>query len=79
MGELFWLGVGLAIVLVLLAAWAIDRQSRGRGHQVRSGSDMYRDVREQNRDNRAGETTEYLNQDQSWTHRSRQNRQHGSD
>jgi hypothetical protein len=79
MGELFWLGVGLAIVLVLLAAWAIDRQSRGRGHQVRSGSDMYRDVREQNRDNRAGETTEYLNQDQSWTHRSRQNRQHRSD
>jgi len=79
MVELFWLGVGLAIALVLLAAWAIDRQSRGRGHQVRSGSDMYREVREQNRDNRAGETTEYLNQDQSWTHRSRQNRQHRSD
>jgi hypothetical protein len=79
MVELFWLGVGLAIALVLLAAWAIDRQSRRRGHQVRSGSDMYRDVREQNRDNRAGETTEYLNQDQSWTHRSRQNRQHRSD
>jgi len=79
MVELFWLGVGLAIALVLLAAWAIDRPSRRRGHQVRSGGDIFRDVREQNRDNRAGETTEYLNQDQSWTHRSRQNRQHRSD
>lgn len=34
MVELFWLGVGLAIALVLSAAWAIDRQSRRRGHQV---------------------------------------------
>jgi hypothetical protein len=79
MVELFWLGIGLAIALVLLAAWAVDRQSRRRGHRVRSGSEIFRDVREQNCDNRAGETTEYLNQDQSWTHRSRQNRQHPSD
>jgi membrane protein implicated in regulation of membrane protease activity len=79
MVELFWLGVGLAIVLVLLAAWVFDRQSRRRGHQVRSGGDIYRDVREQKRDNRAGDTTEYLNQDQSWTHRSRQDKQHPSD
>jgi hypothetical protein len=65
--------------LVLSAAWAIGRQSRRRGHQVRSGGDMFRDLREPNRDNRAGETTEYLDQDQSWTHRSRQNGQHRSD
>jgi hypothetical protein len=78
MVELFWLGVGLAIALVLSAAWAMTAKADAEG-QVRSGGDIFRDVREQNRDNRAGETTEYLNQDQSWTHRSRQNRQHRSD
>jgi hypothetical protein len=68
---LVWLGIALAIALVLLATWVIDRRDRRRGHQVRSGGDIFRDVREQNRDNRAGESAEYLNRDQSWTHRSR--------
>jgi flagellar biogenesis protein FliO len=37
---LFWLGVGLVITLVLLAAWAVDRRARRMGHHVRHGSDI---------------------------------------
>ena len=73
---LVWLGIVLAIALVLLAARAMDRQGRRRGHHVRSGGDIFHDVREQNRDNRAGESAEYLNRDQSWTHRSRGGEHH---
>jgi hypothetical protein len=68
---LVWLGIGLGIALLLLAVWAVDRRSRRRGHSLRAGADIFRDVREQNRDNRAGEEQKYLNPDQSWTHRSR--------
>ena len=75
MVELFWLGIGLAIALALVAAWAVDRRDRRRGHQLRSSGDIFRDVREQKRDNRSGDTTAYLNPDQSWTHRSRREQQ----
>jgi hypothetical protein len=60
--------------LLLLAAWAADRRGKRRGHHLKAGADIYRDVREQNRDNRAGDEQAYLNQDQSWSHRSRQAR-----
>jgi hypothetical protein len=64
--------VGLAIALILLAAWAVDRRSRRRGHNVRGGGLIARDVREQNRDHQAADAQEYLNPDRSWTHRARQ-------
>ena len=47
---LFWLGVGLVITLVLLAAWAVDRRARRRGHHVRHGSDILSDAWEHGRD-----------------------------
>jgi hypothetical protein len=69
---LVWLGIGLGIALLLLAGWASDRRSRRRGHHLRGGADIFRDVREQDRDLRAGHEQRYLNRDQSWMHRSRQ-------
>jgi hypothetical protein len=67
-----WLGIGLGVALLPLAAWASDRRSQRHGHHLRAGADIYRDVREEHRDLRAGHEQRYLNPDQSWTHRSRQ-------
>jgi hypothetical protein len=39
----FWLGVGLLLALVLLAARAMDRRDRRRGRYLRSGGEMARD------------------------------------
>jgi hypothetical protein len=68
---LFWLGIGLVIALVLLAAGATDRRARRRGHHVRSGGDIFRDAREHNRDVEAGGEVGHMNQDHSWTSHSR--------
>ena len=71
---LFWLGVGVALALVLLAARAADRRGRRRGHHLRDGLDIYRDTREQHRDSRAGDAQGWMNRDQSWTSRSRRSK-----
>jgi hypothetical protein len=72
MGALvFWLGVGLLVALVLLAARAVDRRDRRRGHFLRSGGEMSRDSREHRRDAVAGDGVGHLNADRSWTAHSR--------
>jgi hypothetical protein len=68
---LFWLGVGLMITLILLAAWAVDRRGRRRGHHVRHGSDILSETWEQGRDADMSGNAFYLGQDLSWTSRSR--------
>jgi hypothetical protein len=68
---LFWLGVGLVIALVLLAAWAVDRRARRRGHHVRHGSDILREAWEHGRDADMSGNAFYLGQDLSWMSRSR--------
>jgi hypothetical protein len=73
MGALvFWLGVGLLLALVLLAARAIDRRDRRRGHSLRSSGAMFRDAWEHRRDAVAGDSIGHLNADRSWTAHSRQ-------
>jgi hypothetical protein len=72
MGALvFWLGVGLLVALVLVAARAIDRRDRRRGH-LRSSGEMSRDAWEHRRDAVAGDSAGHLNADHSWTAHSRQ-------
>jgi hypothetical protein len=68
---LFWLGVGLVISLVLLAAWAVDRRARRMGHHVRHGSDILSETWEHGRDADMSGNAFYLGQDLSWTSRSR--------
>jgi hypothetical protein len=68
----FWLGVGLLVALVLLAARAVDRRDRRRGHSLRSGGEMFRDAWEHRRDAVAGDSIGHLSADRSWTARSRQ-------
>jgi hypothetical protein len=68
---LFWLGVGLVITLVLLAAWAVDRRARRMGHHVRHGSDILSETWEHGRDADISGNAFYLGQDLSWTSRSR--------
>ena len=73
MGALvFWLSVGLLLALVLLAARAVDRRDRRRGHSLRSSGAMARDAWEHRRDTVAGDSTGHLGSDRSWTAHSRQ-------
>ena len=73
MGTLiFWLSVALLLALVLLAARAIDRRDRRRGHSLRSSGEMSRDAWEHRRDAVAGDSTGHLSSDRSWTAHSRQ-------
>jgi hypothetical protein len=69
---LFWLGIGLVIALVLVAARATDRRARQRGHHLRSGGDMSSAALEQRRDTMASDGIGHLNSDRSWTSRSRE-------
>jgi hypothetical protein len=63
-----WLGIGLLVVLVLLAAWTVDR--RGSGH-ARSVKDISRDLREQDRDNRVVDAQGYVDTGGTWKYRPR--------
>jgi hypothetical protein len=73
MGALvFWVGVGLLVTLVLLAARAVDRRDRRRGHFLRSSRAMSHDAWEHRRDSVAGDSVGHLNADRSWTAHSRQ-------
>ena len=69
---LFWLGIGLVIALVLLAARATDRRARQRGHHLRSSGDMSSAALEQRRDTVASDGMGHLSSDRSWTARSRE-------
>jgi hypothetical protein len=82
MGALvFWLGVGLVVVLVLLVARAVDRRDRRRGHDLRSSGAMARDAWEHRRDSVAGDSAGHLGSDRFWTAHARhvQDRSHRSD
>jgi hypothetical protein len=82
MGALiFWLGVGLLVVLVLLVARAVDRRDRRRGHDLRSSGEMSRDAWEHRRDALAGDSAGHLSADRSWTAHSRkvEGRSHRAD
>ena len=68
---LFWVGVGLVITLILLAAWAVDRRARRTGHQVRDGGDILSEAWEHGRDVDQSGNAFYLGQDLSWSSRSR--------
>ena len=68
----FWLGVGLVIALVLLAARATDRRARRGGHHLRSGGDLSSAALEQRRDTVASDGMGHLHSDRSWTARSRE-------
>lgn len=68
---LFWLGVGLVVTLVLLAAWAVDRRARRTGHHVRHGGDILSETWEHGRDIDISGNAFYLGQDLSCTSRSR--------
>ena len=73
MGALvFWLGVGLLVALVLLAARVVDRRDRRRGHSLRSSGEMARDAWEHRRDAVAGDHVGHMNADRSWTAHFRQ-------
>jgi hypothetical protein len=73
MGALiFWLGVGLLLVLVLLVARVVDRRDRRRGHSLRSGGAMARDAWEHRRDSAAGDSAGHLGSDRFWSAHSRQ-------
>ena len=69
---LFWLGIGLVVALVLLAARATDHRARQRGHHLRSGGDMSNAALEQRRDTVASDGMGHLQSDRSWTARSRE-------
>ena len=73
MGALvFWLGVGILLALVLLAARTVDRRDRRRGHSLRHSGEMSQDAWEHRRDAVAGDSSGHLNADRSWTAHSRQ-------
>jgi hypothetical protein len=59
-------------VVSALMSFVVRSFCRRRGHHLKDGLDIYRDVRELQRDNRAGDVQGHMNQDQSWTFRSRQ-------
>jgi len=68
----FWVSIGLVLVLVLVAARAVDRRDRRRGHHLRSSGEMAHDAWEQRRDTVASDGIGHMNADRSWTDRSRQ-------
>jgi hypothetical protein len=46
----FWATLGVIAVLVLGAAALVDRQTRKRGHRVRSAGEVQRAIRERRRE-----------------------------
>jgi hypothetical protein len=68
MGALiFWLRVGLLLALVLLAARAIDRRDRRRGHYLRSSGEMSSDAWEPRRDAVGGGSPGHRTAPPNWT------------
>lgn len=67
----FWIAVGVVLVLLLAVAWWLDHMARRRGARSHHHSDVWREVREGRRD---AEVVNPFVQDNSWTSRSRRNR-----
>ena len=67
----FWVLVGLVLAAVLATAWRMDAAVRRRGSRVRHHSEVFHDVRENNRD---AEVKSPFVSDNSWTDHSRRNR-----
>ena len=66
-----WGVVGLVVLLVLVAAWRMDRAVQRRGSRVSHHSDVWYEVRENRRD---AELVDPVARDYSWTSWSRRNR-----
>jgi hypothetical protein len=66
----FWVFVGLVLAAVLVTAWRMDAAVRRRGARVRHHSEVFADVRENNRD---AEVKSPFVSDNSWTSHSRRN------
>ena len=64
----FWLVIGVALAALLVVAWRMDAAVRRRGSRVRHHSEVFHDVRENNRD--AEVKTPFVS-DNSWTSHSR--------
>lgn len=65
-----WGLVGLVVLLVLVAAWRMDRGAQRRGSRVSHHSDLWYEVRESRRD---ADLHDPLARDYSWTSWSRRN------
>ncbi|MGY5883356.1 hypothetical protein [Modestobacter lacusdianchii] len=68
---IFWAAIGLLLLGLLVAGWVMDRGVRRRGSRVVHHSDIWREVREGNRDARVVDPRV---RDSSWTSWSRRNR-----
>ena len=66
-----WVLIGVVLAGLLLMAWRMDAAVRRRGSRVLHHSDVWREVRESNRD---AEVMSPLVSDNSWTSWSRRNR-----
>ncbi len=67
----FWAVVGLVLLLVLVAAWRMDRAVRRRGSRVSHHAELWYEVRESRRD---ADLVDMAGRDPSWTSWSRRNR-----
>ena len=65
-----WVGIGLVVLAVLVAAWRMDRAAQRRGARVQHHSDVWSQVRESRRD---AEVVNPVASDCSWTSWSRRN------
>jgi hypothetical protein len=69
-----WAGVGLALLVLLVVSWRMDRAVRRRGSRVLHSADVWYEVREGRRD--AGVVSPFAkdSRDYSWTSWTRRNR-----
>ena len=64
----FWIAVGVVLAALLVMAWSMDRSVKRRGSRVRHHSEVFYDVRENNRD---AEVKSPFVSDNSWTSHNR--------
>ena len=66
----FWLVIAVALAALLVVAWRMDAAVRRRGSRVRHHSEVFHEVRENNRD---AEVKNPFISDNSWTSHNRRN------